>query len=76
MGPAGFDLATLGTAVKHASRTALRRPVSLSCSLKIRGHRLRGVVLPGVLSLTVPFKLFLLDPSILWSKMQAYACTV
>ena len=74
----GIELATPGSAVKHApnqTRYRLRYAARCHClvSLKIRGHRLHGVVLPGggggVLPLTVPFKIFLLDPSILWSKM-------
>ena len=74
MGRAGIELATPGSAVKHApSQTRYRLRYAARChwlvSLKIRGHRLHGVVFPGVLPLTVPFKIFLLDPSILWSKV-------
>ena len=72
---AGIELATPGSADKHApSQTRYRLRYAARChclvSPKIRhGHRLHGVVLPGVLHLTVPFKIFLLDRSILWSKM-------
>ena len=69
-----IELATPGSAVKHApsqKRYRLRYAARCHClvSLKIRGHRIQGMVLPGVLPLTVPFKIFLLDLSILWSKM-------
>ena len=74
MGPAGIELTTAGSAVKHASsqtRSRLRYAARCHClaSLKIRGYRLHGMVLPGVLPLTVAIKIFLLDPSILWIKM-------
>ena len=73
----GIELATPGSAVKTApSQTRYRLRYAARChclvSLKIHGHRLHGVVLPGGgggLPLTVAFKIFLLDPSILWSKM-------
>ena len=76
---AGIEQATPGSAVKYApSQTRYRLRYATWChclvSLKIRGHRIHGVVFPGgggggVLLLTVSFKIFLLDPSILWSKM-------
>ena len=54
MGPgrAGIELATPGSAVKHVpSETRYRLRYAARCyclvSLKIRGHRLHGVVLPG-----------------------------
>ena len=83
-GRAGNELTTPWSAVKHApsqTRYWLRYVARCHClvSLKIRGHRLHGVVLPGgggVLPLTVPLKIFLFDQSILWSKMWAYACAV
>ena len=77
LGRAGIELATPGSAVKHVpseTRYRLRDAARCHClvSLKTRGHRLHGVVLPGgggVLPLRVPFKILVLDLSILWSKM-------
>ena len=50
-GRAGIELATPGSAVKHApSQTRYRLCYAARChclvSLKIRGHRIHGVVLP------------------------------
>ena len=52
LGRAGIELATPGSAVKHVpseTRYRLRDAARCHClvSLKTRGHRLHGVVLPG-----------------------------
>ena len=53
MGPGRIELATPGSAVKHApSQTRYRLRYAARChclvSLKIRGHRLHGVVWGGI----------------------------